>query len=734
MKQFLTTFAIILFQVSLLFAQTSPATFLPSEKPMEFQSVETREKIQIDGKLNEKSWLNAKIIKGFKQQNPIQGADASGDTEVRVLFDAKFLYVSAICKDDLSNRNNVRVQNLKRDFEWNYNDNFGIVIDGFKDKRNAVTFQTTPYGNIYDAQIIDGETNNKDWDALWYSRTTITDTAWIAEIAIPWKILRYPENAKEIGIVFLRNIRRKNEYTVTPSIPRVFTPYRMAYEAVLTGIKPPKPSANILVNPYLLLENNRKKVGNETETDFKPKVGGEVKWAITPNTVLDVTANTDFAQADVDRQVVNLQRFSVIFPERRQFFLENANIFKTYVTDFIQPFFSRRIGLDNDGNPIPIDAGFRLTSQTSKRSLGAIVMRQRATDNSPTSHFGVFRYAQNLGMQSRIGGMLTYRNDAVFEQNGQNIAENHNYTATVDGIYRPSQKLKVQAMLSTSKDAKKGDGFAYQVLSSYTTNFVYLSWLGYFAQNYHAGIGIERFGRDYFYNSPRIELDLRPRWLPKSIRRLIPNFNSRIFHYTKMSEAFSVRHYFTPLGIEFQNGAKIVYEIANSRQRLYTKESFVGIEVGQGFYSNWIHYLEMKTDFSAKVAGSLNYSSGGYFDGTLSTLALAGRFAPLPHIEFSANYEFNQIRDLGEEKRDLDTHLLTFNTRLALNPRVQLIGFYQWNSAANRAAWNARLSWEYRPLSFLYVVLNSNITNSLKPEDRLVQQQAIAKLTYLRLF
>lgn len=719
---------------NLAFAQTAPQTFLPPEKPFIFEAAETAEKMQIDGKLNESSWANTKIIKGFKQQNPTQGADASGDTEVRVLFDNKFLYISAICKDDLKNRNNVRVQNVRRDFEWDFNDNFGVVIDGFKDKRNAVSFQTTPKGNLRDLQIIDGETFNRDWDALWYCRTSITDTAWVAEMAIPWKILRYPEGATDLGIVFLRNIRRKNEYTVNPSIPRVFTPYRMAYEAILTGINPPKPSANILVNPYLLLENNRRKTASETTDDFKPKLGGEVKWAITPNTVLDITANTDFAQADVDRQVVNLQRFSVLFPERRQFFLENANIFRANVTNFILPFFSRRIGLDDLGNPIPLDGGFRLTSQTSKRSVGAIAMRQRATDNSPISHFGVFRYSKNLGSQSRLGGMLTYRNDAKSERNVQSIAENNNYTATVDGIFRPSQKFNVQAMFSGSKDSRTGDGFASQVWTSYSSNLMYVGWLGYYVKNYNPGIGLERFGRDYFYNSPAIDFDLRPKWLPKKIRRFLPAIYAGIFHTADLRDIISAEAALKPFHIEFQNGASIQYDMIQNWQKLDFTERLVGIEVAEGYYQYLNHRIQASTDFSAKLAGRASYVNGGYFNGKLQTWTLAVRFAPIPHVEFTVDYEFNQIRGLGAEKRDLDTHLLGINTRLALNPRVQLLGFYQWNSSLKRDIWNVRLSWEYRPLSFLYVVFNSNRTNGLNPQDRITQQQGIAKLTYLRLF
>jgi hypothetical protein len=160
----------------------------------------------------------------------------------------------------------------------------------------------------------------------------------------------------------------------------------------------------------------------------------------------------------------------------------------------------------------------------------------------------------------------------------------------------------------------------------------------------------------------------------------------------------------------------------------------VGVTIAPGYYQYLTQSAELATDFSAKLAGRLTYTWGGYFNGSLRTLATTVRFAPVPFAEFSADYEFNRISGLGTERRQLDTHLLGLNTRLALNPRVQLIGFYQWNSSLNRDLWNVRLSWEYRPLSFLYVVFNSNRVSGPNPRERVVQQQGIAKLTYLKLF
>ncbi|MEM6700472.1 MAG: DUF5916 domain-containing protein, partial [Bacteroidota bacterium] len=360
--------------------------FPPPEQPLEIYATKVlEESIEIDGVLDEGAWQLAEAVMGFTQRDPFQGKAASGDTEVRILYDSKFLYIGAINKDSLSDRKNVRVRNMQRDFSGYGNDRFSVALDGLLDKRNAVGFEVTPYGSQRETQVIDGDEfdGNDNWDALWYVRTQITDTAWIAEIAIPWKTLRYREGAKEMYISFNRNIRRLNEVNTWPSYPRVFSHFRMAYAAVLKGIEPPPPSANLQINPYVLGDLGRTKEGDQPEEEFgAAKIGGEVKWAITPNAVLDATINTDFAQADVDQQVQNLSRVSVLFPERRQFFLENANIFSTSSATFIQPFFSRRIGLDDDGSPIPLDGGLRFTSQTSKQTSGILAMRQRATENS----------------------------------------------------------------------------------------------------------------------------------------------------------------------------------------------------------------------------------------------------------------------------------------------------------------------------------------------------------------
>jgi hypothetical protein len=289
-------------------------------------------------------------------------------------------------------------------------------------------------------------------------------------------------------------------------------------------------------------------------------------------------------------------------------------------------------------------------------------------------------------------------------------------------------------MLSASTDAKTGNGIASQVWTSYRNNAVYIGWLGYFVYDYNPGIGLERFGRNYFYNSPAIDFDLRPKWLPEKIRRLKPTAFAGIFHKHDLSDIISSDISVLPVVVEWQNGAELSYQISSIGQNLDFDESFVGITVGKGRYAYFRQQLTYNTDLSNKISGTVTVANGGYFNGKLHTINTAFRWAPIPQIEVTTDYIFNSIMDLGLENKSLKTHLWGINTRLALNPRIQFNGFYQWNSSINRSVYNLRASWEYKPLSFLFLVFNSNNSWILNPNDRIVNQQGIAKLTYIRQF
>ena len=714
--------------VLLLVAVTETATaqdvFEPPDAPTRYLALSTGESIAVDGKLDELVWQRAEPITEFIQKDPNQGDPISYATTVRVAYDDTALYIAAICHQP---RDAARVQNLKRDFSYDDNDLFGIAIDGFMDQRNAVVFQTTPYGSQRDMEVIDGSEFNPDWDARWNVKTRIEDDRWVAEIAIPWRNLRYPSGAEELGVIFARNIRSLNEKTSAPAVPRVFTIYRMAYQGVLTGLQTPPPSTNLQVNPYTLVQRVDGDV--DSSTDFE--IGGELKWAITQSTVLDLTVNTDFAQADVDRQVVNLERFSVFFPERRQFFLENANVFNASVTNWIRPFFSRRIGLDNAGNPLPLDGGLRLTSRSSTQELGLLAMHQPSQGLSADSTFGVARYSRNVAGQSRVGGMVTWRRDGDVNVADVAIDDNENVTFTVDGLWRPEQSYGIQAMVSTSHDDATGDGVGGQLWAFYENNFVYLGLLEYFNKDYNPGIGLEILDANYVMHSPAISFDIRSEWLPGFIRSFNPGAEAYVFQDSDDGDLLFGYAPIRPFRVYFQNGAQIGVFVEPNWQRLEDPFFPVGIEVAPGDYDYTRYRVEVESDQSASLAGAVEVEAGDYFDGELTTYTLSARYSPSPYFEATADVELNRIRGLGVLRSDVDTELYGLNLRLALSPQLQFSAFYQRNTANETSTWNARLAWEYRPLSYLYVVYNHNEAERLDRAFRETGEQIIAKFTYL---
>ncbi len=745
MPLFTTTRIFLACSIGLMFFTSivlrAQEAFDPPATPPEVKAARASSAIVIDGNLNDEAWKTAPLVPDFIQQNPVQGAKPSAETIVRILYDTDFLYISAMCKDSLK-QYGARVQNMQRDFQLSENDFFGFNIDAYMDKRNSLGFFVTPYGAQSDRMYTSEYEENIDWDALWYTKTQLSDTAWTVEIAIPWKTLRYSEGCKQMGITISRGIRRNFEFIAFPAIPRAYSPARMAYEATLTDIAPPPPTASILVNPYVLLEGQRRVQGGETTQSLVPKLGGEVKWAVTPNSVLDVTVNTDFAQADADRQVVNLSRFSVFFPERRQFFLENAGLFFAGF-DRIQPFFSRSIGLDKAGNTVPIDAGARFTSQTPSESVGLIAMRQRGAENTPGSTFGVGRFLKNVGEQSNIGVLATVRRDDEYvSSSGMMRPSNLSGTVTVDGTFRPTQIWGLDAMLSMSFDHETGRDIAAGFWTGLTDTWGYAGVVAqYVGKNYQTRTGFLGF-EDFINLNPGFELDLRPTWLPSFIRSYSPDGDLDMF-WSSQGKFIQADVQASIFSLDFQDGASVEYRPQQVWQDMDGSFAPLDVPVQNGLYTYTRHRFRYSSDQSAMFSVNMRYQLGRFFDGTLNFASAELRCTPLPNIQLSASYEWNQIRNLGKQRintttwdegRSFDTHLLSINARLALNPQTQLIGFVQYNSVVQRTIWNVRLAWEYLPLSFLYVVFNSNDAPFMSGGmiDRRISQQGIAKITLVR--
>ena len=720
---------LLIFKTAFSFAQND-GVFPAPANPIVIYGKSTSSAILIDGKLNEDDWTNATPISNFLQIEPFQGLKPKYSTIVKVLYDKNYLYISAVCKDSLGKKG-IRVQDFRRDFEYFENDLFGIALDPFNGKRNATAFQTNPYGALRDLQVFDDNIFDRDWDALWKSRSTITDDGWICEMAIPWKTLRYPRyknNDITWGINFVRVARRDNETSAFPNYPRSFDAYRMNYAAELKGIEPPKPSTNIQVNPYFITQfGSQKEEGSPTEKNNSTKIGGEIKYSPTAHSTIDLTFNTDFAQADADRQVNNLTRFSIFFPERRQFFLENAGLFDAGNQFIYTPFFSRTIGLDNSGNPIPIDGGIRFTDKNNKYSIGALYVHQQEKDATPAANNSVVRFIKNYGNQNNIGILITNK----INESYATLKTNTNSTATITGFNRFNDKLNLEFSISGSKNNGniKDDGFAATTSLNYSTNDLSCLWnTGIISKDFNPALGFVA-RNDFYKNFVSFYLIKRKqKWFPKSVRSFEPGFKADFYQNIdnlKLQEGYLGIY---PFFFVFNNGSSTSITYNLNWQILTQNFDPVGIEIQAGNYNYQSINLNYSSDQSKKFSFSTDFTTGGFYTGKLTTYSANIRYAPSSHFAANINYEENQLREIGITKENLTTKLVTPNIRMALNPRVQMNVFYQYNTVDERSRWNARFSWEYQPLSYIYLVFNESKTTNFR------QYQSIAKISFLKQF
>jgi len=426
------TSAAVLFLAGAVCAQANtPAFFDPpkGEARKALRTVKLKAPPSIDGDLSDDAWLGVPSAGPFVQVEPTQGAPPTHASDVKVAFDDDALYVAARLEQP-GGWKAFNQRDLRRDFPGNESDSFAVILDTFGDGRNAFSFQVNPWGAQRDMQVLDDSLFEDKWDTVWRSATRRDDAGWTVELAIPWKSLRYGPKGTAWGVQFYRRERGLNEDTAWSHYPRTLSPWRTPYAGVLVGLEPPPPRLlSLQVRPYGIVRGE--KVGTDAPT-VRPTAGGEVTWTPLESTVVDLTINTDFAETDVDRRVVNLSRFSVFFPERRQFFLESAGVFAAGVDGFLQPFFSRTIGLADDGSPVPIAVGLRGVYRTPERSAGALFVHSLANEQAQASVFGVGRSSHHLGDQSRVGAMLVMLHDLV----GPLGEATTNVVPVVDGLWR----------------------------------------------------------------------------------------------------------------------------------------------------------------------------------------------------------------------------------------------------------------------------------------------------------
>lgn len=695
--------------------------------------------LHIDGILDEQEWLLAKPVSNFIQIEPQQGEPANQKTIINALYNNKYLYLGFFAQDSLG-RKSIRATDFKRDFDFKQHDLITIAINGFNDRRSSMVFVTNPYGVQRDLLAYDDVNYSLEWDGLWQVRCTRTDSGWVAELAIPWQTLRYPKMNDSIqnwGFNVYRNRRMTNEISAFSPFPRSVSILRMTYAGLLKNLRPPPPKPNIRIQPYFVtsIKNYHNDPDNDNLKDPEYKLGGELKWAINPHSVLDLTINTDFAQADVDRQVNNLSRFNVFFPERRQFFLENASLFNVSGSPRgdgtgglmrIQPFFSRRIGLDDKGYPIPIDAGARYVNYSAKHNYGIIAMRQREYGDSPLTNFLVGRFSENFGKQNRIGGLLAIKN----------TKEDTHLTSTLDGLFRLGQPHTINALLVHTLSGSTGEnGIAGYAQYYYTTNI----WKAWWSQS----IVTKDFNPEMGFVSRLDIIGTTPGFiwqyrgdkliLKKFIRAFEPGINLELYNQASTGKLMEKHLNIRPFYLNLQSGAYIGYSLQRIYQRLVENFEPIGVIIGPGEYDYSRHQITSSADPSKIVNVMTEISWGDYFNGELQSYDFAVQFVPIPYISLQGRFNRNYLEEVGDALTTEKIDLYSIEGRFALNPRIQMVGFYQQNSENNLQNYNIRFSWEYQPLSFIYLVLNKQSFNSMVQAPQ-VEDHIIAKINFLQQF
>jgi len=652
--------------------------------------------IHLDGRIDEPAWRDVAAVGGFVQIEPAHGRPATLDTEVRVLRDARFLYV-AMRAHDPAGRGGVRVRDLRRDFAWGRSDAMGLVVDGLGDGRSILAFGVSPLGAQWDAHVTDGGLTDLEWDAAWRVRASIDDMGWSAEFAIPWAVLRYAPDLAQWRVNFVREVTRLGESSSLSPYPRAFGPFRMDYAGTLTGMTPPPGGARLQVQPYLV--TSRRTVGAAVP---QTALGGEVKWQPTVQSTVDLTVNTDFAQADVDRQVVNLTRFSPFFPERRPFFLENRGLFTMGAPERLLPFFTRRIGLTAAGAPIPIDAGVRLLHRGDDWSGAGLVVRQREEGDTPAATVGVVRGQQSLPGGWRAGALLVERIDEA--TTGGRRQESR--TVAIDLVGRPRPSVTLNAMLTgTTAPGRSGDGVGGWVeLQRATSTVTTAGGVEYVGETYRPTAGFVA-RHDVIRTTARVVGDLRPRWRPDGVRGFRPSLSqSSVWRASdrRFQEGQVVGRL---LGVDFLDTSRLWVDATGDWQVLDRPFDVIpGVRVSPGRYAG----VRVDAEYQSNVARPLQLvvggGAGGYFNGHIARTTTRLAWAPDPRLVVETSHARAALRHVGARADTYVTHLVASEVRLAASPRLQLTAFYQHNSAAGQGALNGRIVWEYRPLSTLAVV------------------------------
>ena len=684
---------------------------------------------KLDGRLDDPIWQKAAVISGFKQREPDEGRDASENTTVRIAYDQSHLYIGAVFDDSVPAE--IRASELRRDNTLESDDTFSVLLDTYHDHRNAFVFRVNPRGTRFDA-LVRNESRfyYADWDEQWSAAAVLTDTGWSAEIAIPFKILRFTGAPTQIwGLNFERVIKRRNEMAYWAGWSRNFAFQNVSQAGHLDGLADLKQAERLRLRPYFLGGvESLDAVAAPTPARGIAEIGiDDLKWQVTSTLTADLAVNPDFAQTEVDAQQVNLTRFSLFFPEKRQFFIEGADSLRMGVglLHFGPPplelFYSRNIGLSRLGTPITIPVGGKLTGKAGGFDVGVLTAQTSATDRQPGENLTVGRVRKEILGRSYIGAIATNR------EGGQV----RNTVLGIDGRFTFFNNLNIMGLAARSEDdrgvtpsttAPAKPQWATQLGAEWRDDFVEVG-ANYLDvdPNFNAGIGYVRTKERMI--GARGSLKPRPkRW---HIRQFELTPSSVWYH--DVDRVLRSRETNFTFATAFQSGDRIELVPSDSYERVVRPFPIgPGTTVRPGDYDWNAMTLNVRSYNGRKVSGNASVSAGSFYDGDKVTLTLSGDLRPNKTVSLNPTYQMNNV-DLSAGA--FVTHLFGLRANVSFSTNLLTSAFIQYNSAGQLAATQVRLNYIFRTIDNVFLVYNeTRYTDGVF--DGRANKSLVLKVTY----
>jgi len=734
MKEFFTIFLLTIF-----FGLKAKSD--NKKKSIEAFSIET-EDIKLDGKLDESFWNSISGISDFLVQEPIEGGIPTENTVIKVAYDNKYLYIGAIFYD--SDPEEIKAFKMRKDAPLNTDDRFMWILDTYLDGRNAYFFEINPRGLMGDGllSIGQGRSLNKDWDGIWRPWTHIGDYGWSAEIRIPFHTLNFDPKVSSWGINFQRTIRRKNEEILWTGYKRNQGIFRPQDAGLLIGLENISQGLGLELVGYGKAEASKveKDLGEGYIKNGNIDAGLDINYNITPGLKASLTLNTDFAETEVDDRQINLTRFPIRFPEKRDFFLEGANIFRFAPSSGVYPYFSRRIGLQS-GNPVPISFGGRFIGKIGKVEVAAQQVRTKKTDFIDSEDFSVIRVKQNFLKESSIGILYTRRHTNKGKDFVPPLPDRN--TLGVDlslntSTFLKNQNLQFQAfaILHNPNSLDNTDKNVWdRSARGLRFNFPNDPWSGSlsyreFGVFYDPAVGFSR--RNSFRRvEPRIRFSpiLEKSPIIRELQWELSFENLMSLGWKKLTQNIRL----TPLSIRFESGDEISYQFIRNFERLEYNFNILGdnsIIIPIGNYTNWSHQIEIETANHRKIVYELELISEGFWSGKRTEYQNNLTIRPLEGINLSFGYIYSKV---NLKEGNFKTNLIRILGDFDFSPFISFSSNVQYDDISKQIGMNNRFKYTLTPGSDIYFVYNHNWIGD-KGKYKTTSMLGATKITYTQRF